>query len=411
MSTGRAQALSAPRASSGALDALAARVRPVSLARDQQLPVLPALAPLVPGGALRRGTTVAVSPAVEGPARPGPRSAPGAGPASGVGPVTGMGSASPVGSAPGAGSVPGVGHAGGATALALALAAGASQAGSWVAAVGLGSLGLVAAADYGVAPQRLALVDTPEPGVWAAIVAALVDGFDIVLVAAGPQVRRRPADARRLAARVRERGAVLVAVGGDLPERSRLQLAVSGGAWEGLDAEGYGRLARRRVTVAAGGRGEASQPRRAELWLPAADGTVAPVEEMAPAVPLTPRRPGRSAPASAVPASAAGRSGSASLALASAASPSPVPGRDLEPAAPLGRFAPASAVPASAAAGADPEPVAAPASGVPGPAPSGRPASSGSAAPARRRSPASLRPSRTLAGAPAHVGASAGAAS
>jgi hypothetical protein len=252
--------------------------------------------------------------------------------------------------------------------LALALAAGASQAGSWVAAVGLGSLGLVAAADYGVAPQRLALVDTPEPGVWAAIVAALVDGFDIVLVAAGPQVRRRPADARRLAARVRERGAVLVAVGGDLPERSRLQLAVSGGAWEGLDAEGYGRLARRRVTVAAGGRGEASQPRRTELWLPAADGTVAPVEEMAHAVPLTPRRPGRSAPA--------------------------------------------SAVPASAAAGADPEPVAASASGVPGPAPSGRPASSpGSAAPARRRSPTSLRPSRTLAGAPAHVGASAGAAS
>jgi hypothetical protein len=275
--------------------------------------------------------------------------------------------------------------------LALALAAGASQAGSWVAAVGLGSLGLVAAADYGVAPQRLALVDTPEPGVWAAIVAALVDGFDIVLVAAGPQVRRRPADARRLAARVRERGAVLVAVGGDLPERSRLQLAVSGGAWEGLDAEGYGRLARRRVTVAAGGRGEASRPRRAELWLPAADGTVAPVEEMAPAVPLTPRRPGRSAPASAVPAS-------------------PTAGADPGSAAPLGRFAPASGTPASVAAGA--EPVAAPASGVLGSAPSGRPASSpGSAAPARRRSPTSLRPSRTVAGTPAHVGASVGAAS
>jgi hypothetical protein len=256
------------RASRGVLDALATRVRPVSLARDQQLPVLPALAPLVPGGALRRGTTVAVSSAA-----PGAEHA--AGPRSAAGPQA-------------------AGHPGGATALALALAAGASRAGSWVAAVGLGSLGLVAAADYGVALRRLALVDDPEPRSWAAVVAALVDGFDVVLVAAGPQARRRPADARRLAARVRERGAVLVAVGGDLPERSRLQLAVTAGAWEGLDAGGYGHLSRRRVTVAAGGRGEAARPRRAELWLPAADGTVAPVEEVAPALPLTPRRPAAS---------------------------------------------------------------------------------------------------------------------
>ena len=106
----------------------------------------------------------------------------------------------------------------GTTSLALALAAGASQAGSWVAAVGLGSLGLVAAAELGVALDRLVLVDDPgrDRAGWASVVAALVDGFDVVLVAAG-SAGSRPADARRLVARVRERGAVLVAVGGDLP--------------------------------------------------------------------------------------------------------------------------------------------------------------------------------------------------
>ena len=163
----------------------------------------------------------------------------------------------------------------GATSLALALAAGASQAGSWVAAVGLGSLGLVAAAELGVALDRLVLVADPgrERTGWASVVAALVDGFDVVLVAAGHwRAERGPApgragwpgrragvrgggsggdrgrvgpvgpvaawrgrsgggrlragDARRLVARVR--GSLLAAVGGDLPgERSSLRLAVT----------------------------------------------------------------------------------------------------------------------------------------------------------------------------------------
>jgi hypothetical protein len=225
-----------------ALGALAARVRPVALARQQQLPVLPALAPLLTGGALRRGATVSVAASAGG--------------------------------------------AGGATSLALALAAGPSQAGSWVAAVGLESLGLVAAAGLGVALDRLVLVDEPERGQWASVVAALVDGFDVVLVAAGPRVRRRPADARRLAARVRERGAVLVAVGGDLPERSHVRLSVEAGAWEGLEPTGLGRLSARRAVVVAGGRGEASRPRRVHLWLPSATGEVAPADPVAPAVPL-----------------------------------------------------------------------------------------------------------------------------
>jgi hypothetical protein len=184
------------------------------------------------------------------------------------------------------------------TSLALALAAGPSQAGSWVAAVGLGSLGLLAAADLGVALDRLVLATGAPAGEragdgsresaagWAAIVAALVDGFDVVMVAAGPGVRRRAADARRLVARVRERGAVLVTVGGDLPgQPGNVRLTVTDARWEGLGEKESGYLRRRRVSVVASGRGEASRPRRAELWLPTEKGELAPAEPDGQAVP------------------------------------------------------------------------------------------------------------------------------
>jgi hypothetical protein len=227
-------------------------VRPTDLARDRRLPVLPAFDELLPGSGLRRGTTAAVG------ARPG---------------------------------------VAGATSLALALAAGASQAGSWVAAVGLGSLGLVAASELGVAFEHLALVADPgrERAGWASVVAALVDGFDVVLVSAA--CRLRAADSRRLVARVREREGVLVAVGGELPgSRSALRLTVTSSRWEGL-GEGSGHLRGRRVTVEAAGRGEASRDRRAELWLPGPDGTVTAVEPVAEPIPLRSRRPARPVPA------------------------------------------------------------------------------------------------------------------
>jgi hypothetical protein len=241
----------------GGVEALAERVRPTDLARDRRLPVLAAFDALLPASGLRRGTTVAVD------ARPG---------------------------------------VAGATSLALAVAAGASQAGSWVAAVGLGSLGLVAASGLGVAFERLVLVADPgrERAGWASVVAALVDGFDVVLVAA--EGRLRAADARRLVARVRERGAVLVAVGGELPgEGSALRLTVTSSRWEGLGA-GWGHLQGRRVTVEAGGRGEASRGRRAELWLPGPGGAVAAVEPVAEPIPLRSRRSRRPTRRSELPA-------------------------------------------------------------------------------------------------------------
>jgi hypothetical protein len=200
------------------------------------------------------------------------------------------------------GAAPGVA---GATSLALALAAGPSQAGAWVAAVGLGSLGLVAADALGVVLERLVLVADPgrDRAGWASVLGALVDGFDVILVStsastsastgsagSGGPVRLRPADARRLVARVRERGGILVAVGGDLPgERSPVSLTVSAARWEGLGA-GWGHLQGRRVTVETGGRGDAIRPRRADLWLPDANGQVSPAEPLATPIPLDSRR-------------------------------------------------------------------------------------------------------------------------
>jgi hypothetical protein len=204
------------------------RSRPTVLAREQVLPVLPALRDLLPGGALQRGTTVSVQ-----------------------------------------------GEA--ATSLALALLAGASAAGSWIAIVGLPSLGLAAAAELGLALERLVVVRDPSPASWGSVVAALVGSFDAVLLA--PTHRVRAADARRLAARARERGSVLVQleVGARAVLEPDLRLITGPVRWEGL-GHGHGRLHARRVQIETSGRRRAARPRRLDLWLADESGHVAVAE-------------------------------------------------------------------------------------------------------------------------------------
>ncbi len=194
------------------------------MAAERRLPVLPALGGLFPAGGLKRGSVVAVT---------------------------------------------------GSTSLALSVLAAASAQGSWCAAVGLPALGLAAAAELGVALERFPLVPSPSreagAGGWAWVVATLVDAFDVVL--ARPPAHVKAADARRLTARARERGAVLVVAGGGWPERAEVQLTVTSAGWEGL-GQGHGRLRGRRVEVVAGGRGAAARERRVALWLPHPDGDV-----------------------------------------------------------------------------------------------------------------------------------------
>jgi hypothetical protein len=175
----------------------------------------------------------------------------------------------------------------GSTALAMVLMAGPSAAGGWCGVVGLPGFGAESAAALGVDLDRLVLVPRPGAG-WLSVVTTFVDALTVVLVE--PQGAVSPAEASRLAARLRQRGGVLVSCG-PWPQ-AEARLTVADGDWAGLGA-GHGHLTGRQVSVLAQGRGTAVRPRRARLWLPDVDGKVRLVadvpaagESVPPSVPL-----------------------------------------------------------------------------------------------------------------------------
>jgi len=282
----------------------------------RMLPVTAALRPLLPGGGLRRGSTVTITRAHQttggddppsgatlraaatraAAARSASASAEPVRPAPGASLRSAGEPAEPVRPAPGASlrsaGEPAVPHPlrpgaprltplrtatpvpqsarWGGTSLMLALLAEASRAGSWCAIVGLPELGVAAAAELGVALERLALV--PQPGAkWQEVVAALLDGFDLVVVAVREPVT--PQAAGRLSARARQRGSVLLPMG---PwDSADLVLEPVGAVWRGLGS-GHGRLKCRHLTIAARGRGAAARPREVDVWLPASSGGIQP---------------------------------------------------------------------------------------------------------------------------------------
>jgi hypothetical protein len=187
------------------------------------LPVPDALAALLPHGGLRRGSVVEV-----------------------------VGEAAP-----------------GVTSLAMAVISSASSQGAWCAVVGVPELGLVSAAQLGVRLERLALIPEPDRQ-WPTVVAALVDSVEIVVLQ--PPGRIRPDAARRLAARVRERGGVLIPLEA-WPEPPEVRLTVTRARWQGLGA-GHGHLRTRMVEVVVSGRHAAARERGDALWLPGPDGGV-----------------------------------------------------------------------------------------------------------------------------------------
>jgi hypothetical protein len=98
---------------------------------------------------------------------------------------------------------------------------------------------------------------------WADLLAALIDGFDVVLLGAGLRsVGER--QARRLQARAQHRGVVLVTV--DVPAfGADLRLITEESEWVGL-GEGYGVAVRRTVQVECSGR-RAPRAQRGEVVL------------------------------------------------------------------------------------------------------------------------------------------------
>ena len=214
----------------------AARGRPVTPAESRLVEVPAPLAPLFPDGGIRKGATLAVGPLLGG------------------------------------------------CSLALSLAAAVTDRGGWAAVVGFPSLGVVAASEMGVNLRRLVMV--PDPGEqWTTVVAALLDGFDLLLI--HPYGRVRPADARRLVARVRERGTVMVLLDyPEWPESPDIRLSAGPPAWDGLGV-GHGLLRARRMEVVSSGRRIGGRERRREIWLPSAEGRI---EEAAPLEPRSGRR-------------------------------------------------------------------------------------------------------------------------
>jgi hypothetical protein len=194
------------------LDDVSRRGAPVVLARERVLPIPGPLGEIFPDGALQRGTVTTV----------------GGEPGSGV------------------------------TSLAFGLAAAATGAGEWAAAVDLqGTLGGLAAAEAGVELSRFAVVRDVSRERWATVVAALLDGVSLVMA----DVPRglRAGDAHRLVARARERSTALVMISSSArawPAEAQLRLWAVGGPWTGLEA-GRGVLAPRALRLRIEGRGMA----------------------------------------------------------------------------------------------------------------------------------------------------------
>lgn len=185
------------------------------------LPVHPALAPLLPGGGLRPGAAYSL-----------PRS----------------------------------------TSLLLALLAQPSQSGSWCGVVGMPRLGAEAAEKLGVDLSRLVLI--PDPGArWLAVTATIAEVLPVVAVR--PAGRAADGEVARLAARLRDRGAVLL-VQGPWPQAEAV-LEVADPVWTGV-GRGHGYLAEREVTLTSSSR-RWPRSRRSRVMLPNAAGQVSTARE------------------------------------------------------------------------------------------------------------------------------------
>lgn len=134
--------------------------------------------------------------------------------------------------------------------LVLALLSAASQKGHWCAVVGLPTLGVEAAAAFGIDLSRLILV--PEPGDrWLAVTSALAEVVPLIVVQPGS--RARDADVSRLSARLRDRGSTLLLTEGRGSEawpQSEGSIHIHDPQWHGL-GDGWGLLSDCTVTVTA----------------------------------------------------------------------------------------------------------------------------------------------------------------
>lgn len=186
--------------------------------------VPPALIPLAPRGALRAGSSVAVSGAS-------------------------------------------------ASSLAFSLAAAAAGEESWCALVGMPDAGLAAARDLGVPLKRTALVPTlgSQPG---PTLSTLIDGIDVLVL--GPGLALSPSLWRSATSRARTQGTLLIAIaphGNTHALSCDLTVSSETTQWVGL-GRGSGRLRFRDTRTESRGKGLPSTGARCAVRVPAVQGTL-----------------------------------------------------------------------------------------------------------------------------------------
>ena len=205
------------------LDQIRSRVEPTALAHEQTMPVAEGLAELFTERALVRGRTLACT----GPAG---------------------------------------------TSAAMELVAAAVVAGSWLAVVDVPTFGLDAASEAGIPLERVVAIATTPPGTspgastgngaagWVEVMAAAVDGFDLVLSRQPSPSLVSEGALRKLSTRIRQRGAVVVLLdssngassnGAGLRCDGVVETSVV--SWSGLGS-GYGYLQQRTLDLSTSGR-------------------------------------------------------------------------------------------------------------------------------------------------------------
>lgn len=156
--------------------------------------------------------------------------------------------------------------------LGFALATRATATGSWLAAVGVHTMGVEAVAELGVPLERLVAIATDRrPATWADRVGAAADGFDLIITCPPAGAERV---ARKIKQRLQARGVVLLAIGHTSPGMScDVEFNTTAVDWAGL-GHGHGSLLARRAMVQVSGR-RVPRPVERELWLPGPTGGVA----------------------------------------------------------------------------------------------------------------------------------------
>lgn len=161
--------------------------------------------------------------------------------------------------------------------LAMLLMAGPSAAGAWCAVVGIPDFGVEAARELGIDTTRLVVVPQLNAEELLAVLSALIDVVDVVLVAG---VHVTATQSARLSARMRDRGCFLITAG-PWP-RTEAQLRSSSIEWRGI-GEGYGHLQARQVTVEVRRQDRLAARRR--IWFPDHELRVRPVDAVLRSVP------------------------------------------------------------------------------------------------------------------------------